>query len=51
MQLNEEGIPSPTGIQWNNITINKMLRQEKYIGDTLWQKTYSEFMGKKYQTN
>ena len=51
VQLNEEGIPSPTGIQWNNITINKMLRQEKYIGDTLWQKTYSEFMGKKYQTN
>lgn len=51
VQLNEEGIPSPTGIQWNNITINKMLRQEKYIGDTLWQKTYSEFMGKKYQIN
>lgn len=28
-----------------------MLRQEKYIGDTLWQKTYSEFMGKQFQTN
>lgn len=51
IQLNLEEIPSPTGIQWNSITINKMLRQEKYIGDTLWQKTYSEFMGKKYQIN
>ena len=50
-KLNEEQVPSPTGIQWNCITINKMLRQEKYIGDTLWQKTYSEFMGKQFQTN
>ena len=50
-KLNEEQIPSPTGIQWNCITINKMLRQEKYIGDTLWQKTYSKFMGKQFQTN
>ena len=29
----EEGIPSPTGKAWNNITIFKILRQEKYIGD------------------
>lgn len=49
--LNNEGIPSPTGIEWNDITISKMLRQEKYIGDTLWQKTYSEFMGPMFQIN
>ena len=49
--LNDEGIPSPTGIAWNNITINKMLRQEKYVGDTLWQKTYSVFMGEQFQPN
>ena len=49
--LNNEGVPSPTGIDWNNITISKMLRQEKYIGDTLWQKTCSEFMGPYSQIN
>ncbi len=43
--LNDERIPSPTGTAWNQMTILKMLRQEKYIGDVLWQKTYSEFMG------
>ena len=49
--LNSEGIPSPTGKQWNTVTINKMLRQEKYIGDTMWQKTWSEFMGPQFQIN
>ena len=51
VQLNREGLPSPTGILWNNITILKMLRQEKYIGDIRWQKTYSVFMGEKYKIN
>ena len=49
--LNSEGIPSPTGKQWNTVTINKMLRQEKYVGDTMWQKTWSEFMGPQFQIN
>ena len=43
--LNDGRIPSPTNKLWNQMTILKMLRQEKYIGDVLWQKTYSEFMG------
>ena len=49
--MNEENIPSPTGIKWNNITIFKILKQEKYIGDIRWQKTYSVFMGKKWLIN
>ena len=49
--FNEEGIPSPTGIKWNNVTILKMLRQEKYIGDIRWQKTYSVFMGEMWKIN
>ncbi len=49
--FNAEGIPSPTGIMWNNVTVLKILRQEKYIGDIRWQKTYSEFMGKKWLIN
>lgn len=35
--FNKEGLPSPTGKMWNNVTILKILRQEKYIGDILWQ--------------
>ena len=47
----DENIPSPTGIAWNNCTILKILKQEKYVGDIHWQKTYSIFMGKKWQIN
>jgi DNA invertase Pin-like site-specific DNA recombinase len=51
IQLNLDSIPSPTGKQWNNITIKKILKQEKYIGDIHWQKTYGVFMGKQWQIN
>ena len=50
-KLNDDGIPSPTNTKWNNITILKILRQEKYIGDIRWQKTYSTFMGAKWKIN
>ena len=50
-QLNSESIPSPNGTKWNNVTILKILRQEKYIGDIRWQKTYSTFMGAKWKIN
>ena len=49
--FNEECIPSPTGKMWNNVTILKILRQEKYIGDIRWQKTYSVFMGETWKIN
>lgn len=49
--FNEEGLPSPTGKQWNNITIRKILKQEKYIGDIHWQKTYGVFMGEQWKIN
>lgn len=49
--FNNENILSPTGTLWNNNTILKILRQEKYIGDIRWQKTYSVFMGEKSKIN
>ena len=49
--LNDRWILSPTGTKWNNVTVLKILRQEKYIGDIRWQKTYSVFMGEKSQIN
>ena len=40
--LNEEGIPSPNGYQWSEGRIMDILKNEKYIGDLLLQKYYSE---------
>ena len=38
--LNAEGIPAPEGGPWNAGTIMMMLRNEKYAGDLLLQKSY-----------
>ena len=39
--LYEQGIPSPTGRRrWGRETISKLLKNEKYLGDVLLQKTY-----------
>ena len=40
--LNEEGIPSPNGHQWSESRVMDILKNEKYIGDLLLQKYYSE---------
>ena len=40
--LNEEGILSPNGHQWSEGRIIDILKNEKYIGDLLLQKYYSE---------
>ena len=47
--LYEQGIPSPTGrSRWSRETISKLLKNEKYVGDVLLQKTYVKdlFFGK-----
>ena len=47
--LYESKIPSPTGkAHWSRETISKLLRNEKYVGDVLLQKTFVEdlFSGK-----
>ncbi len=39
--LNADGIPTKKGIEkWSDHTVRYMLRNEKYIGDALLQKTY-----------
>lgn len=41
--LTSQGIRSPKGLdRWNASTIKGILRNEKYIGDVLYQKTYSK---------
>ena len=40
-QLNTAGVPSPKGVQWTTSTIQNMLRNERYVGDTVLQKYVS----------
>ena len=40
--LNQEGISSPRGQEWNAGTIRMILRNPVYIGDMLYQKTYTD---------
>ncbi|HFH7361175.1 TPA: recombinase family protein [Streptococcus agalactiae] len=51
--LTEQVIPSPSGKSyWNATTIKRMLRNEKYKGDALLQKTYTtDFLTKKKNIN
>lgn len=51
--LTEQVIPSPSGkSHWNATTIKRTLRNEKYKGDALLQKTYTtDFLTKKKNIN
>lgn len=52
--LYENGIPSPRGKdRWSRETIRKILRNEKYVGDVMLQKTYVNnlFEGKQVVNN
>ncbi len=39
--LNAEGIPSPHGLQWNSKKVRAILLNEKYAGNAIMQKYYS----------
>ncbi len=42
-ELNEKGVPTKEGAkQWTSSQIRYMLTNERYVGDSLYQKTYSE---------
>lgn len=52
--LKEKGIPTPSGnsCKWTKNTINSILRNEKYKGDALLQKTYtSDYLEHKVERN
>jgi len=53
-KLTSEGIPTPTGrkARWQTSTIDSILRNEKYKGDALLQKTFTvDFLSKKVKSN
>ena len=49
--LNEKGIPTKKGGTWTGTTIHGILRNERYIGDCLYQKTYSDFRFKRHMNH
>lgn len=40
--LNERGVPTKRGCHWRSTTIRGMLGNEKYTGDIIFQKTYTD---------
>ena len=41
-RLNDRGIPTKKGGKWHGSTINGILTNEKYTGDVIFQKTYTD---------
>ena len=41
--LNEKDVPAKKGGTWTGTTVHGILRNERYVGDCLYQKTYSDF--------
>jgi DNA invertase Pin-like site-specific DNA recombinase len=37
--LNKKGVPNGTGQRWTHAVINQLLRNEKYIGNNVWNQT------------
>ena len=49
--LNAKGIPTRRGGSWTSTTINGMIRNEKYTGDVLFQKSYSDERFTRHRNN
>ena len=49
--LNEKQVPARKGNHWTATTIRGIVKNEKYIGDCLFQKTYSDFRFKRHTNN
>jgi len=50
--LNSEGIPTVTGSKWNDTSIRAIIKNEKYKGDAILQKTYTvNYLSKKKRKN
>ena len=41
-ELNQRGVPTKRGAQWKKHVINNMIRNEKYTGDAIFQKTFTD---------
>ena len=48
-ELNEKRAPARRGNHWTATTVRGILQNEKYVGDCLFQKTYSDFRFKRHK--
>lgn len=50
-EVNAEGIATKRGGMWTSTTINGMIRNEKYTGDCIFQKSYSDERFTRHRNN
>lgn len=50
-KLNADGIPSKKGGKWSASTINGMLKNEKYTGDVIFQKSFTDDQFNRHTNN
>ena len=50
-KLKEEGVATRRGGSWTSTTINGMIRNEKYTGDVIFQKSYSDERFTRHRNN
>nr|DAZ32591.1 MAG TPA: integrase [Caudoviricetes sp.] len=50
-KLNEEGVATKRNGRWTSTTINGMIRNEKYTGDVIFQKSYSDERFTRHRNN
>ena len=49
--LNADGIPSKKNGKWSSSTIDAIIQNEKYVGDVLFQKTYTDDKFKRHKNS
>ncbi|MDY5779971.1 MAG: recombinase family protein [Succinivibrionaceae bacterium] len=49
--LTEKKVPTRRGGKWQSTTVCAILKNERYIGDCLLQKTYKDFLSKRNRNN
>lgn len=50
-ELNDRNIKGQRGARWHGSTINAILKNEKYVGDVLYQKTYTDTAYNRHTNN
>ena len=50
-ELNKAGVPTKRGGRWNSGVVSNMIRNEKYKGDVLCQKTYTDDQFMRHENN
>ena len=50
-ELNDKGVPSRRNGKWTGTTVRGVLTNEKYTGDVIFQKTFSDFRFKRHKNN